>query len=380
MKKKYLLTPGPTPLPPEVKTALGKPIIHHRTAEYQDLFKEVNQGLKNLFQTQEEVLTLASSGTGAMESAVVNLLSSPDKAIVLQGGKFGQRWAEICQAYGVEVIPVELEWGKSADLAMIKELLEKNPETKAVFTTLCETSTGVKTDVEGIARITKGTDAVVVVDAISGLGAMELRMDAWGLDVVVSGSQKGMMLPPGLAFIALSKKAWQLTEQSQLPSYYLNLVKAKKVLLSKGDTPYTPAVSLVVALKEALALIQEEGIEEVWKRHSYLAEATRKAVEALGLELFADSPANAVTAVKLPPSVDGQKLYQIMKDELGVQVAGGQEQLKGKIIRIAHLGYMGSFDIITGLSALEMALKKMGYPVKMGEGLKAAQEILGELY
>ena len=380
MQKKYLLTPGPTPLPPEVKTALSKPIIHHRTAEYQSLFREVNQGLKYLFQTQEEVLTLASSGTGAMEAAVVNLLSPQDKAIVIKGGKFGQRWGEICQAYGVEVIPVELEWGKSADPSTIKELLDRSPGTKAVFTTLCETSTGVKTDIQNIAQITKESNAVIVVDAISALGAMELRMDTWGLDVVVSGSQKGMMLPPGLAFIALSKKGWQLTEQSQLPSYYLDLVKAKKSLLDKGDTPYTPAISLIVALKEALALIQEEGIEEIWQRHRCLAEATRKAVQALGLELFADTPANAVTAVKLPPSVDGQKLYKIMKDELGVQIAGGQEHLKGKIVRIAHLGYMGPFDIITGLAALEMALKKIGYPVRMGEGLKAAQEVLGKLY
>ena len=376
MQKKYLLTPGPTPLPPEVRAALGKPIIHHRTAEYKKLFQEVNQGLKYLFQTEEEVLTLASSGTGAMEAAIVNLLSPQDKAIAVQGGKFGERWVEICQAYGVEVIPLEVKWGKSADPSAIQKLLDKHPETKAVFTTLCETSTGVKTDVQSIAQICKEKDAVIVVDAISALGAMELRMDAWGIDVVVSGSQKGMMLPPGLAFIALSEKAWQLAEESKLPSYYLDLLKGRKTLRDKGDTPYTPAVSLVVALKEALALIQKEEIEKTWQRHSRLAEATRTAVKALGLELLADDPANAVTAVKLPSSVDGPELYKIMKDELGVQVAGGQEHLKGKIIRIAHLGYVGPFDVITGISALEIALKKIGYQVKMGEGLKAAQEIL----
>lgn len=374
MKKKYLLTPGPTPLPPEVSSALAKPIIHHRTTEYSELFTEANKGLKYLFQTEEDVFMFASSGTGAMEASVVNLLSPKDKVIVVEAGKFGERWLELCTAFGLEIVPVHVEWGKAVSPSEIEKLLKENSDTKAVFTTLCETSTGVKTDIRAITGITGKTNAVIVVDAISGLGAMELKTDEWGVDVVVSGSQKGMMLPPGLAFISLSKKAQKLLETSKLPKYYWDLKSYKKTL-EKG-TPYTPAISLTVALKEALKLIQDEGLEIVLKRHALMAEATRQAVKALGLELFASSPAEAVTSVKLPANMDGVKLYKIMKDEIGVQAAGGQGDLKGKIIRIAHLGYMDASDVILCISALEAALAKIGYPVKTGEGVKVAQKIL----
>ncbi|MBU0533331.1 MAG: alanine--glyoxylate aminotransferase family protein [Candidatus Omnitrophica bacterium] len=378
MKKKYLLTPGPTPLPPEVMSALAKPIIHHRTAEYSALFVEVNNGLKSLFQTAEDVFTFASSGTGAMEASVVNLLSPKDKVIMVEAGKFGERWLELGNTYGLDVIPVHVQWGKAVESSLIEKLLKENPDAKAVFVTLCETSTGVKTDIKTIAAITAKTNAVLVVDAISGLGAMELKTDEWGVDVVVSGSQKGMMLPPGLAFISLSKKAQKMLETSTLPKYYLNL-KAYKKALDKSDTPYTPAISLTVALTEALKLINDEGLENVLKRHAVMAEATRQAVKALGLEVFASSPADAVTSVKLPEGMDGSKLYKTMKDELGVQAAGGQGDLKGKILRIAHLGYMDASDVILGISALEVALGKIGYPVKMGEGVKAAQKVLYQI-
>ncbi|HIE44490.1 MAG TPA: alanine--glyoxylate aminotransferase family protein [Candidatus Omnitrophica bacterium] len=373
--KRYLLTPGPTPLPPQVTAALGRPIIHHRTDEYRQLFKEVNEQLKYLFQTKQDVFTFASSGTGAMEAAVVNLLTEGEKALVVKGGKFGERWAEICEAFRVEVIPMEIEWGKSPSPDAIKEALDRNPDIKVVFTTLCETSTGAKTDICGIAEVVDRTDTVIATDAISALGAMELKMDEWGIDVVVAGSQKGIMLPPGLAFISLSEKTQTLTERAGLPSYYWNLNRYKKSI-QKGETPYTPSVSLVVALREALRLIEDEGIENVWKRHALMAEATREAIKALRLELLASSPAEAVTAVKLPDTIDGLKLYNIMKNELGVQVAGGQAHLKGKIIRIAHLGHMDSSDIIIGISALETALKRLDYPVKMGAGIRAAQEVL----
>ncbi len=378
MKKKYLLTPGPTPLPPEVMSALAKPIIHHRTAEYSALFAEVNKGLKSLFQTAEDVFTFASSGTGAMEASVVNLLSAGDKVIVVEAGKFGERWLELCKAFGMKVVEVHVQWGKAVEPSGIEKLLKENPDTKAVFVTLCETSTGVKTDIQAIAAITAKTNAVIVVDAVSGLGAMELKTDEWGVDVVVSGSQKGMMLPPGLGFISLSKKAQKMMETSKLPKYYLNL-KAYKKALDKSDTPYTPAIGLTVALKEALKLIHDEGLENILKRHAVMAEATRQAVKALGLEVFAFSPADAVTSVKLPENMDGIKLYKTMKDELGVQAAGGQGDLKGKILRIAHLGYMDASDVLLVISAFEVALKKMGYPVKMGEGVKAAQKVLYQI-
>ncbi|MBU1767547.1 MAG: alanine--glyoxylate aminotransferase family protein, partial [Candidatus Omnitrophica bacterium] len=361
-----------------VMSALAKPIIHHRTAEYSALFVEVNNGLKSLFQTAEDVFTFASSGTGAMEASVVNLLSPKDKVIMVEAGKFGERWLELGNTYGLDVIPVHVQWGKAVESSLIEKLLKENPDAKAVFVTLCETSTGVKTDIKTIAAITAKTNAVLVVDAISGLGAMELKTDEWGVDVVVSGSQKGMMLPPGLAFISLSKKAQKMLETSTLPKYYLNL-KAYKKALDKSDTPYTPAISLTVALTEALKLINDEGLENVLKRHAVMAEATRQAVKALGLEVFASSPADAVTSVKLPEGMDGSKLYKTMKDELGVQAAGGQGDLKGKILRIAHLGYMDASDVILGISALEVALGKIGYPVKMGEGVKAAQKVLYQI-
>ncbi|MDD5455156.1 MAG: alanine--glyoxylate aminotransferase family protein [Candidatus Ratteibacteria bacterium] len=375
MKKKYLLTPGPTPLPPEVMGALAKPIIHHRTAEYSALFAEVNKGLKYLFQTAEDVFIFASSGTGAMEASVINLLSAGDKIIAVEGGKFGERWIELGKTFGLNVIELHVKWGKAVEPSEIEKLLKKNPDTKAVFTTLCETSTGVKTDVKAIAAITAKTNAVLVVDAISGLGAMELKTDEWGIDVVVSGSQKGVMLPPGLGLISLSKKAQKLMETSKLPKYYFN-IKAYKKALDKDDTPYTPAIGLTVALKEALKMIQDEGLENVLKRHAVMAEATRQAVKALGLEIFASPPADAVTAVKLPEGMDGSKLYKLMKDEIGVQAAGGQGDLKGKILRIAHLGYMDASDVLLAISAFEVALKKMGYPAKLGEGVKAAQKVL----
>ena len=378
MKKKYLLTPGPTPLPPEVCQALARPIIHHRTGEYSALFAEVNKSLKYLFQTSEDVFTFVSSGTGAMEAAVVNLLSAGDKVIVVAGGKFGERWLELCKTFGMNVIEIRIEWGKAVSPSQIEKLLKENPDAKAVFVTLCETSTGVKTDVKAIAALTAKTDTVIVVDAVSGLGAMEFKTDEWGVDVVVSGSQKGIMLPPGLGFISLSKKAQKMLETSKLPKYYLNL-KVYKKALDKADTPYTPAISLTVALKEALKMIQDEGLENVLKRHAVMAEATRQAVKAMGLELFASSPADAVTAVKLPDGMDGVKLYKTMKDELGVQAAGGQGDLKGKILRIAHLGYMDASDVILVISAFETALAKIGHPVKAGEGVKAAQKVLYNL-
>lgn len=375
MKKKYLLTPGPTPLPPEVTQALSRPMIHHRTAEFSGIFGEACEGLKYLFQTEEDVFTFTASGTGAMEAAVINLLSKGDKAIVVEGGKFGERWTKICKAFGIEVIPISLQWGEAVSPSEIERLLKENTDVKAVFTTLCETSTGVKTDVRSIAQVTAKTGAVLVVDAVSGLVAMELKMDEWGIDAVVVGAQKGMMLPPGLAFIALSKKAWKLVETSNLPKFYFDL-KAYKKSIEKTDTPYTPSVSLIVALNEAVKMMKEEGIDDIWKRHALLAEATRAAVKALGLELFASEPANAVTSVRLPEGMDGVKLYKIMKDEIGVQAAGGQAQLKGKIIRIAHLGYMDASDVILCISALETALAKMGYPVEAGKGVKEAQKIL----
>ena len=376
MKKNYLLTPGPTPLPPEVCEALSRPIIHHRTPQFQAILKEVSENLKNIFQTKNDVFILASSGTGAMEAAVVNLLSWGDKALVIQGGKFGERWTELCLAYGIKPIIVDVKWGEALQPHVLKEYLAKEPAIKAVFSTLCETSTGVTFDLKALGAVVKETEAVLVVDAISGLGAVDLQMDAWDIDVVICGSQKGFMLPPGLGFISVSKKAWKLVEESKCPKYYFDLKEAKKAI-DKTDTPFTPAIGLVIALEVALKIMLGEGLSHIFERHKKLAEATRAAMGALKLELFAPSAASdAVTAVRVPEGIDGEKLVKTMRDEYGVTIAGGQGEMKGKLFRIAHMGYISEFDIILGISCLEKVLKKMGYAFDFGAGVKAAQEVL----
>jgi aspartate aminotransferase-like enzyme len=378
MKKKYLLAPGPTPVPPKALAAMSEPIIHHRTSAYREIFAEINEGLQYIFQTRNEVLTFASSGTGAMEGAVVNLLSPGDKVLVVSGGKFGERFGEISEAYGVEVLPLEVEWGKAVDPANIGRKLEEAGNIKAVFTTLCETSTGVVNDIRGIGDRVKDHETVLVVDAISGLGAMEFKPDAWKVDVVVAGSQKGLMIPPGLSFVSLSEKGWKLVEKSQLPKYYFSFEKTRESL-KKNDHPFTPAVSLMMALREAVKMLREEGLENVWERHALLAEATRAGVIALGLELFApQAPSNSVTAVKVPEGIDGIAVLNNMRDNQGITIAGGQARLKGKIFRLAHLGYADRFDVTLVISALEMVLSELGYNLELGRGVAAAEKILME--
>lgn len=375
MRKNYLLTPGPTPLPPQVCEAQAKPIIHHRTPQFQAILKEVTEGLKYVFQTSGDVFILTSSGTGAMEAAVVNLLSCGDTALTIQGGKFGERWTEICKAYGINAEVVDVEWGKAVDPGEIDKKLKTNPKIKAVFATLCETSTGVTNDIEAIGRVVKNTDAVLVVDAISGLGAMDLKTDAWNVDMCVSGSQKGLMLPPGLSFISVSQKAWGKVSGSKSQKYYFDLRKAKKAWEST-DTPFTPAISLVIALNEALKIMRQDGLENIFARHKKMADATRAAMKALGLELFAPTAASdAVTAVNVPQGIDGEKLVKTMRDTYGVTIAGGQAELKGKVFRIAHMGFIEEFDIIAGISCLEKVLAKAGYKFELGAGVKAAEEI-----
>jgi len=379
MKKKYLLAPGPTPVPPKALAAMSEPIIHHRTEAYREIFAEINEGLQDIFRTKNEVLTFASSGTGAMEAAVANLLSPGDKVLVISGGKFGERFGEISEAYyGVEVLSQEVEWGKAVDPADIGRRLEETGNIKAVFTTLCETSTGVVNDIRGVGNVVKDYETVLVVDAISGLGAMEFKPDAWKVDAVVAGSQKGLMIPPGLSFVSLSEKAWKLVKKSKLPKYYFSFEKARESL-KKNDHPFTPAVSLMMALREAVKMLREEGLENVWERHARLAEATRAGVIALGLELFApQAPSNSVTAVKVPEGIDGIAVLNNMRDNQGITIAGGQARLKGKIFRLAHLGYADRFDVTLVISALEMVLSELGYNLELGRGVAAAEKILME--
>lgn len=377
MEKKYLFSPGPTMLPPEVLLKMAEPIMHHREPEFERLFSEIREGLKYLFQTKNEVLVFTSSGTGAMEGAVSNLLSKGDKALVVRGGKFGERWGELCKAYGIECIPMDVEWGTAVDPKEIQKILESDPSIRAVYTQASETSTGVKHPIKEIAEIVKKyNDTILVVDAITGIGVFDIPMDAWGLDVVVGGSQKALMLPPGLAFAALNDKAWKFVERSNLPKYYFDFKKELKSA-KKNQSSYTPAISLFVGLKETLNMIRKEGLDAVFRRHEKLAAATRSAVKALGLELYApETPSNALTAVKVPAGIDGIKLQQLFFEKFGITVAEGQDRAKGKIIRIAHLGYYERLDMVMVISALEMLLKEMGYRFELGTGLKAAEEIL----
>jgi len=377
MEKKYLFSPGPTMLPSEVLLKMAEPVMHHREPEFEKVFAEIREGLKYLFQTKNEVMTFTSSGTGAMEGAVSNLLSAGDKAIVVRGGKFGERWGEICKAYGIEFVPIDVEWGSAVDLKQIQKVLESDRSIRAVYIQASETSTGVRHPVKEIAEIvSKFQETVLVVDAITGIGVFDLPMDRWGLDVVVSGSQKAMMLPPGLSFVALNDKAWAFVERSNLPRFYFDFKKELKNAL-KNQSSYTPAISLFVGLQESLRLIRQEGLEAVFRRHEKLAAATRAAVKALGLELYApDSPSNALTAVKVPAGIDGIKLQNLFFEKFGITVAEGQDRAKGKIIRIAHLGYYDRLDMVMVISALEMLLKEMGHAFELGKGVKAAEEIL----
>jgi len=377
MAKKYLFSPGPTMLPPEVLLKMAEPIMHHREPEFERIFSEIREGLKYLFQTKTEVLIFTSSGTGAMEGAVTNLLSKGDRAIVVRGGKFGERWGEICKAYGIEFVPIDVEWGQAVRPERISETLRSDPSIRAVYTQASETSTGVKHPIREIAAVVREYEnTVLVVDAITGTGVFSIPMDDWGVDVVVSGSQKALMLPPGLSFAALSEKAWRFVERSNLPKYYFDFKKELKAI-QKNQSAYTPAISLFMALRESLRLIQQEGLEEVFRRHERLAEATRAAVKALGLELYApDSPSNAVTAVKIPEGIGAGKIKNLFYERFGITVAGGQDRAKGRIIRIAHLGYYDKLDMIMVIAALEMLLKEMGYSFELGQGVKTAEEVL----
>lgn len=376
MLKNYLLTPGPTPVPPRVLETMARPIIHHRTPEFQKVIQEVEEDLKYVYQTKNEVLIFAASGTGAMEGSVINLLSPGDKALVVRGGKFGERFGDICKAYGIEFIALDVEWGKAVDPEKIDEILKKDKKIKAVYTTLCETSTGVSTDIEAIGKILKNYEAVLVVDAISGLAAIPMKTDEWSADVVVSGSQKGLMIPPGLAFVSVSPKAWQMIEKSTLPKYYFDF-KAYRKALTKTDTPFTPAVNLMIGLREALKIIKEEGIEVIFERHRKLASAVRGAVKALGLDLLApDAYSDGVTAVKVPAGIDGEKLVKTMRDKYGVGITGGQDALKGKIFRVATMGYITASDLIVCIATIETVLSEMGYKFQLGSGVRALEEAL----
>lgn len=377
MLKRYLLAPGPTPVPPEVLLAMAMPVIHHRAPNFLPILDSAKKGLQWLYQTKNDVLILCSTGTGGMVGSVNNFFNRGDRVLVINGGKFGERWVKICQAYGLEVDEVIVEWGYAVKPEIIEEKLKKDGSIKGVFVQASETSTGVYHDIKTLASVVKKyEDTLFIVDAISALVAHDLRTDEWGIDIMIGGSQKGVMLPPGLAFVSVSEKAWKKAEISKLPKFYFNFKKERENL-AKNQTNFTSPVSLIVGLNESLKILQAEGLENVFKRHERLANATRKAVQALGLELYSkESPSNAVTAIMTPPGIDGQAVYKNLREKYGITAAGGQDKARGKIFRIAHLGYSDRFDIIAAIAGIEMVLKGMDHPVKLGTGVAVAQELL----
>jgi aspartate aminotransferase-like enzyme len=377
MIKQYLLSPGPTPIPNEVALAMSETMIHHRTPQFNKVFEEARQGLKKLFGTKNDVLMLASSGTGAMEAAVSNLFSPGEKVLVINGGKFGERWLNISNAFGLNPVEIKVEWGKAVKIEEVEKQLKAHPDTKGVMIQASETSTTTLHPVKEIAKLTRG-GPLFIVDGVTAVGVLSVPVDEWGIDALVTGSQKALMLPPGLAFIALSDRAWEKTTGAKLPRFYFDLNLERKNQQT-GSGAFTPAVSLIFGLRASLSLIEREGLDQVYARHARMSRATRAAATALGLKLLApENPSPAATGVFLPDGIDADQVLDYIRDQMNITLAEGQDQLKGKVIRIAHVGYMGAFDVITAVAALEMALRKFGVEIPFGRGVAAAQEILME--
>jgi serine---pyruvate transaminase len=379
--KPYLMTAGPTPLPPAVAQVMAEPILYHRAPAFIDVYARCLDGLKRVFQTDNHVLCFASSGSGGMESAVANLVRPGQPAMVASCGKFGERWAELCAAFGADLIHHDAGWGSRVEPASLERLLSENPGVEVCFTTLSETSTGVVNNVAALAEAARAHDVMLAVDAVSGLGAVPIPQDDWGVDVVVAGSQKALMCPPGLGFASASERALRYAAEGPGGRYYFDWQRtAEGQRKDPPDSPFTPAVSLFRALDVALALIEEEGLERVFERHELLGRATRGAVRGLELDLFGpeDENANVVTAIALSEGIDGAQVPKIMRERFGVTIAGGQGKLKGRIARIAHCGYFGAFDVLTSVAALEMALREVGADVELGAGVAAAETVFVE--
>jgi serine---pyruvate transaminase len=376
--KPRLLTPGPTPVPEETLLELAKPVTYHRTPEQKQILAEVMEDLRYVFQTKNAVIVLTSSGTGGMEAAVANAVAPGQKAILLTAGRWGERWRGLLKAFGAETIVVEVPYGKAVQPAQLEEALSRHPDTVAVFTTLSETSTGVGHDIAAFGKIVAKTPALLAVDAISGLAAMECRTDEWNIDLCVTGSQKALMLPPGLAYVAVSDKAWKRIEaNSAARTFYFDL-KRYRAKLAENDTPFTPANTLVKAQRISLKRIRAEGMENLWARHALMAAAARAAVKAMNLEVFAERPNNALTVITVPPGIDGNAVLSKLEKHYGYKLANGQDTLKGKIWRLSHMGYTDAFDVLGALSALELVLLEAGHKLEPGAGVAAFQRALGD--
>lgn len=374
--KKRLFTPGPTPVPETVMLKMAEPIIHHRNPEFAEVMKRVNKNLKYVFQTDQPVLTLTCSGTGGVEATFVSLFSPADTVLSVNGGKFGERWVKMPQVFGLNVVEIKVPWGTAVQPAQLLDALKKTPDAKAVYLVHSETSTGTATDVKEMAKLIRAnSNALVCVDGITAVGAHEMRFDAWGIDVCVTGSQKGLMIPPGLAFVALSQRAIDMMQNARLPKFYFDLRRGLKSY-EKDDTPWTPAVSLIVGVDLALEMIKTEGIENVWKRHERLATALRAGVTAVGLKLFSNSPSFAVTPVWLPAGIDWKAFNKTLKVDNGITIAGGQDDFAGKIFRVSHLGYYDELDMVTFMAALERTLAVHGHRFTLGAGVGEVQRVL----
>jgi len=379
MIKKRLLTPGPVDIPPAVLAAASQPAPHHRTPEYRKILQETGAALQEVLYTKNRVLMMAASGTGAMEAAVTNLTAPGDPVVVVVGGVFGERWAELATAYGAQVFTMPVEWGEGASPDRLDAMLKDHPQVKVVFATLSETSTGVDHPVEEFGKVCRARNVLLVVDAISGAGAVPLKVDEWDIDVAVVGSQKALMVPPGLAFAAVSARAWEVVMRNPRPRFYFDFQKLRQAWEKDTlpDTPFTSATSLVLQLHAALKILLAEGMEHIWSRHARYAELVRVGVTAMGLHLFAKTHwSRVLTAIRVPESVDGKKLVKMIRDEFGLSLAGGQKRLEGRIFRIGHVGYVDEFDLMTGLSAVERALHRLGHPVEFGRAQAAAQSLL----
>ncbi len=378
MLKQYLLSPGPTTVPERVLLRMAHPMIHHRTPQFSALFAETKAMLEQVMQTKQDALMLASSGTGAMEASMINLCSPGDTIIFVNGGKFGERWGKIAAKHGLHAVEIKVDWGEAVAIDAVAEALSDHPQARGVFVQASETSTTTEHPIREIAALTAKMDGcVTVVDAITALGVIDMPMDAWGLDVVISGSQKAFMLPPGLAMIACSEKYWRLSESATCGRFYFDLATERKSQMKgKDTTAWTPSAALITGLNEVLKMMLDEGLEALYQRHEVLAEATRAGVTALGMKLVSSVPATSATGAFMPAGVDGKAFVKYLRDTMGVTFAGGQDHLTGKIIRIAHLGYYDAFDICTAMSAIEMGLNRLGHDVDMGAGVAAAQRVL----
>ncbi|MBF0122334.1 MAG: alanine--glyoxylate aminotransferase family protein [Candidatus Omnitrophica bacterium] len=377
MKRNLLLTPGPSKVPVELCEVLGKPIIHHRTPQFQQVLKEVTEGLKTIMGTSSDVYLLASSGTGAMEAAVANIASPGDKVITVEYGKFGERWASLAKAYKLNAVTLKIEWGRTITPDEVKAVLAQHSDAKAIFLTQCETSTSATPDLQAIAAVTRSTQTALVVDAVSALGTEPIKMDEWGVDVVCSGSHKGLMLPPGVGIVAVSAKAIAMMEASSNVRFYFDLRKSRKAL-ADIDTPFTPAIGIVIALNESVKMLLAAGLEKKQEYYLKMAKAVWAAAEAIGLKVYAQPAfrSRGLTAILVPEALNPKKLVKIMRDTHGITMAGGQGDLDGKIIRIAHMGAVDEYDLLTGLSCIEKVLKEAGHKFELGASLAAAQKVL----